>query len=134
MRYLQELTSLVLALCGLALVISGIVLYILPGGPQGATATFLLSKGQWKALHIDTALLFLIAVILHVYFNWSCLWCYIQPPLSARKTLRRWALPTALLIFIVVLAASLTELSPISSHKCQHHGRQPGQGFQYRGQ
>jgi len=131
MRYLQELASLVLALCGTILALTGIVLYFLPGGSQGGPADFLLSNGQWKALHINMALLFLIAASFHVYFNWSLLWCYFKPRPAGRKTLLRWAAPVAVIIFIVALVVSLANLSPITADIYHHHGR--GQGYQHRG-
>lgn len=100
-------TSLLLSLFFLALSVSGVILYLTPRGRMANWTgwTMLgLEKQAWQALHIGVALLFLVAAVVHLVFNWGMFWGYL-------KKLRFEAL-AALLIAGFVGVASVQGLAP----------------------
>ncbi|MBU0551288.1 DUF4405 domain-containing protein [Myxococcota bacterium] len=96
--------------------ITGIVLYI---EPQGRIAywtdwrLFGLSKEQWGDIHILGGLMFLIAGIFHVYFNWKPLKSYL---VRKRQEATYWPpiLISALGTLILVVGTAL-EVQPFKS-------------------
>lgn len=82
MRFqLRGFTSLLLTLLFLALSFSGVILYFTPRGRMANWTgwTMLgLEKQGWQAVHINIALLFLIAAGLHLFLNWGLFWGYIK--------------------------------------------------------
>jgi hypothetical protein len=82
MRFqLRGFTSLLLTLLFLALSFSGVILYVTPRGRMANWTgwTMLgLEKQGWQAIHINIALLFLIAAGLHLFLNWGLFWGYIK--------------------------------------------------------
>lgn len=79
--HLRGFTSLLLTLLFLALSFSGVILYFTPRGRMANWTgwTMLgLEKQGWQAVHINIALLFLIAAGLHLFLNWGLFWGYIK--------------------------------------------------------
>ena len=69
---IRKITSLVAALAFVVMVLTSFVLYIVPQGRIAYWAgwKFLgLSKTQWGDIHINTGILFLLALVLHTYYN-----------------------------------------------------------------
>ena len=61
--------------------LTSIVLYIVPHGRVAYWANWQLwglSKDQWGAIHINCGLFFLLALAIHIYFNWKPLVFYIR--------------------------------------------------------
>lgn len=77
----RQTTSLLLFFSGLVMLVTSIVLYL---GPAGHVSHFCpwtfcgLDRHHWGVLHINSGLLFCLAMILHTYLNWRALLRYIQ--------------------------------------------------------
>lgn len=78
---LRQTTSLVLAFSGLVLLVTSVVLYL---GPAAQVAhfcpwTFLgLGRHSWGVLHLNSGLLFCIAMLVHSWLNWKPLFRYLK--------------------------------------------------------
>ncbi|MFW5490562.1 MAG: DUF4405 domain-containing protein [Desulfovibrio sp.] len=78
---LRKTTSMVLFLSGVFVLLTSIILYIEPHGRVAYWADWRfwgLSKGSWDALHITTGFLFLVAGLLHMYYNWKAIMAYMK--------------------------------------------------------
>lgn len=77
-RKIVSLTSLI-SFCFLAL--TGAVLYTVPHGRVAYWADWRLwnlTKEKWESIHINMALLFLIASGFHLYYNWKPIVAYLK--------------------------------------------------------
>lgn len=78
---MRKITSLTAALAFVLMVLTSFVLYIVPQGRVAYWADWRLwglSKTEWGNVHINLGLLFLIALALHVYYNWKPLISYLK--------------------------------------------------------
>ena len=69
---IRKITSLTAGIAFVLMLLTSIVLYIVPQGRVAYWANWQLwglSKTQWTHLHINLGLLFLVALILHIYYN-----------------------------------------------------------------
>jgi len=108
-------TSLVLLVASLVMAISGVVLYIGPGGPAARGWTLLwLGKGQWNHLHMTSALLFLVAAVFHLIWNWGLLWGYLKRKAKGGLNLKV-ELAVALLVGAVFVAGTILDVPPFRS-------------------
>ena len=101
-------TSLLMALTFFALAFSGVILYLTPRGRVANWSgwTMLsLEKGQWQAIHVNIALLFLITAGFHLFLNWTTFWCYIKNKLGGGFNLKAEMLAALLLAAGVVVGA-----------------------------
>lgn len=73
-----------------------------------------LDKQGWQAVHINLALLFLIAAGLHLYLNWPVFWCYIKKKRILALNLKL-EMVMALLLAGVVLAGAIKYIPPFST-------------------
>ena len=76
---LRKITSLTALLAFILMLLTSIILYIVPQGRIAYWSDwrlFGLSKTDWGNLHINLGFLFLIAIGLHVYYNWKPLMAY----------------------------------------------------------
>ena len=73
-----------------------------------------LSKTQWGSLHVNLGVLFLIAICLHTYYNWSAIVAYLK---NRATTLRIFTVDfTAALILCLVFAlGTYWEVPPFST-------------------
>ena len=65
----------------MGMLLTSVILYIVPQGRVAYWADWRLmglSKTQWGAVHINLGLLFLVALALHVYYNWKPLTQYLK--------------------------------------------------------
>jgi hypothetical protein len=77
----RKATSLTAALSFVLMVLTSIVLYIVPHGRVAYWANWKLwglTKTDWGDIHINLGLLFLIALFLHIYYNWKPLIAYLK--------------------------------------------------------
>ncbi len=77
-RKIVSLTSLT---SFLFIITTGVVLYIVPHGRVAYWADWRLwglTKDQWSSIHINLALLFLIASGFHIYYNWNAIVAYLK--------------------------------------------------------
>jgi len=109
--------SVAMTLGFVALVITGVMLYMKPAGRIANWTGWRLlglTKEQWEALHICFSAGFLVAVGFHIYLNWRPLLNYFKSRLTRRFALRGdWVL--ALVLFGVVWVGTLAEVPPFSS-------------------
>lgn len=78
---MRRITSLTAALTFLLVVLTSIILYIVPQGRVAYWADWRLwglSKTDWGNIHINLGFLFLIALGLHIYYNWKPLMAYLK--------------------------------------------------------
>jgi hypothetical protein len=77
-RKIVSLTSLT---SFLFIAATGVVLYVVPHGRVAYWADWHLwglTKDQWSSIHINLALLFLIASGFHIYYNWNAIMAYLK--------------------------------------------------------
>ncbi len=113
----KGMTTFIVTLGFLVLGISGIVLYV---SPRGWVANWTdwsvlgLNKEAWAALHTATALLFLLAAFLYLYYNWTTFWSYFKMRFEKGFNLKR-EFAAALLICGLVLAGTVWGIPPMSN-------------------
>jgi hypothetical protein len=102
----------------LALMLSGVVLFI---SPKGRTATwtnwhlFALDKGQWEGVHSLMAILFLVGGLFHLLkFNRRTIWTYVRRSREEESPFRG-AILVSTLAFVGVLAGTISGVPPFSS-------------------
>ncbi|MBL0712303.1 MAG: DUF4405 domain-containing protein [Desulfosarcina sp.] len=99
---IRRTVSLTAALAFVVMLLTSVVLYIVPQGRVAYWADWRLaglSKTQWGEIHINTGLLFLVALGLHVYYNWKPLTLYLK------DRARRWKVLTPEFNLATVLVA-----------------------------
>lgn len=113
---IRKITSLVAALAFVVMVLTSFVLYIVP---QGRIAYWTgwkllgLSKTQWGDIHINTGILFLLALVLHTYYNWRSIVHYLSSA-SKQLTVFTREFNAALLLVGVCVAGTLMGIQPFS--------------------
>ena len=78
---MRKITSMTLLLSLVVLIINSVVLYVVPEGRVAYWAdwTFLgLTKEDWGGQHTTVGVLFLLAGILHIYYNWKPIVAYMK--------------------------------------------------------
>ncbi len=97
--------------------VTGVILFVVPPGRVAnwtGWTIFGLTKAQWQGLHIWFSVLFMVAAVVHIVYNWSCLVRYCQSKVRQGFALRaEWAL--SLLICVALLVATLANWRPFSS-------------------
>ena len=78
---MRKITSMTMLLSLIVLTVNSIMLYVVPEGriAYWADWKFLgLTKGDWGAQHTTVGVLFLIAGILHIFYNWKPILAYMK--------------------------------------------------------
>lgn len=114
---MRKITSLTALVSFTLLMLTSIILYMVPSGRVANWAGWTFSgleKGDWEALHINLGVLFLIAVILHTWYNWSAIVTYLS---SSAKKVRIFTPDciVALVVTIVVAGGTLAGVPPMST-------------------
>ncbi|BBO90594.1 DUF4405 domain-containing protein [Desulfosarcina ovata] len=113
---MRKITSLTATLSFIVVVVTSIILYIVPQGRVAYWADWRLwglSKEQWGEIHINVGLLFLLALILHIYYNWKPLMAYLKDKRRQMKIFTP-AFNVALAICAVTVAGTLFMVPPFS--------------------
>ncbi|UCG32519.1 MAG: DUF4405 domain-containing protein [Phycisphaerales bacterium] len=111
-------TSFLLGTSLTVLAVSGVVLYFTP---QGRVANWTgwtmggLSKYQWEAVHMTSALLFVIAALVHLYLNWLVFWGYIRSKSGARVFNMKWEAGLAVVVAAIFVVGTLSEWQPFAT-------------------
>ena len=103
---LRKITSLTAGLTFIVVVLTSVILYIVPQGRIAYWADwrlFGLSKEQWGNIHINTGILFLIALSLHIYYNWTPIVKYLKDKTKKLKVFTGEFNVALTLIFICIL-------------------------------
>lgn len=114
---LRKITSLTAGLAFLVMTLTSIILYIVPQGRIAYWADWRLwglTKTQWGDIHINTGFLFLIALILHIYYNWKPIVNYLK---NQAKKLKIFTpdFNVAAVIIIVCILGTYFSLPPFST-------------------
>ncbi len=114
---LRKIVSLTAMLAFVVLVISSVILFIVPYGRVAYWADWHLwglSKTQWGNVHINTGVIFLLAMGLHIYLNWKPLVSYLK---DRARRLRIFTpdFNLALVLVVAVVAGTLAQVPPFSS-------------------
>jgi len=114
--YPRSLTSLSVMAGFLIMSLSGVVAFV---NPQGRIAFWTdwsmlgLTKEQWGDIHILSSLLFVVAGVIHIYYNWRPLMNYLgQKVASGRKHQREIAV--TILLSLVIVASAIWKIPPLS--------------------
>lgn len=114
--YPRSLTSLSVMAGFLIMSLSGVVAFV---NPQGRIAYWTdwsllgLTKEQWGDIHILSSLLFVVAGVIHIYYNWRPLMNYLgQKVASGRKHQREIAI--TILISLIIVASAVWRMPPLS--------------------
>lgn len=78
---MRKITSMTMLVSFVILVFNSIVLYIAPEGRVAYWADWQfcgLTKSQWGDQHVTIGVLFLIAGLLHLYYNWNPILAYMK--------------------------------------------------------
>ena len=89
---LRPFTSLFMAICGIVLVLTGIVCYFKPPtriAEWTGWCFLLLDRGTWEALHTVFAVLFAIVGTTHITLNFRVLQAYVRKSVKAGQQRRR---------------------------------------------
>jgi hypothetical protein len=114
--YTRSLTSLSVMAGFTIMSISGVVAFVYP---QGRIAYWTewswlgLTKEQWGDIHILSSLLFVVAGIVHIYYNWRPLMNYLGQKAATSRKHRREIAVTAL-ISLVIVASAIWKIPPLS--------------------
>jgi AraC-like DNA-binding protein len=114
---IKKFTSLTMLLTMLIMTYTGIVLFITPPGRVAYWANWELlglNKEQYGQIHSTFMLLFVIATILHVYYNWKPLVSYMKNSAKELIIFTKEMIAATVLV-LVVLIGTLYEISPFST-------------------
>lgn len=78
---IRRITSLTAFLSFFVVLLTSVILYIVPHGRVAYWADWrlwTLSKEQWGAIHINTGVLFILSLLLHIYYNWKPIVLYLK--------------------------------------------------------
>jgi hypothetical protein len=113
---IRKATSLTAALSFILMVLTSIVLFIVPHGRVAYWANWKLwglTKTDWGDIHINLGLLFLIALLLHIYYNWKPLIAYLKNK-TKQLTVFTPEFNIALLITIACVVGTYFSVPPFS--------------------
>ncbi len=115
MRKIASLTALI---SFTLLMVTSIILYIVPSGRVANWAGYRLwslSKEDWGSAHINLGFLLLIAILLHVYYNWKPMISYMKNK-SKRLSIFTPDFNVSLAVTLVVFFGTLAGIPPMSSN------------------
>lgn len=113
---IRKATSLTAALSFILMVLTSIVLFIVPHGRVAYWANWKLwglTKTDWGDIHINLGLLFLIALLLHIYYNWKPLIAYLKNK-ARQLTVFTPEFNIALLVTIACVVGTYFSVPPFS--------------------
>ncbi len=114
---IRRVTSLTALLSFLFMLLTSIILYVTPHGRVAYWADWHLwglSKDQWGALHINVGVLFLLALAIHIYYNWSPIVRYLENRAKALKIFTK-EFNLALVLLLVCIAGTYAKIPPFST-------------------
>jgi hypothetical protein len=113
--HFKGFTSLLIAVCFVAILYSGVVLYC--GLDRTTTSAKWLAFGaghpSWKTLHNNVALIFTVMAIVHLSTNWQMFVGYVRKTADSAARVKL-ELIAALLLGIAVVGGSLAGVPPFS--------------------
>ena len=114
---MRKITSLTALISFVLEMLTSVILYIVPQGRVAYWSDWRLwglSKTQWGSLHVNLGVLFLIAICLHTYYNWSPIVAYLKNK-SAELRFFTGDFTAALFLSLVFVLGTYWELPPFST-------------------
>lgn len=113
---IRKITSLTAGLAFIVMLVTSIILYIVPQGRVAYWADWKLwglTKTDWGNIHINLGLLFLIALFLHIYYNWKPLINYLK---DKSKTIKVFTpeFNAAIIITVAFVIGTYSMLPPFN--------------------
>jgi hypothetical protein len=113
---MRKITSMTMLVSLGLLLLNSIVLYVVPEGRVAYWADwrFLgLTKTEWGDQHVTIGFLFVIASLLHLYYNWAAVKSYMKNKIKEMKV---FTLPFNIALLVTVLVAVMTyfQVPPVS--------------------
>lgn len=113
---IKRITSLTALISFILLLLNSIVLYITPHGRIAYWADWRLwglTKTEWANQHIIIGILFLLAILLHIYYNWNPIVAYLKNKTRQIKIFTR-EFNIALILAIVCIVGAYIEVAPFN--------------------
>lgn len=113
---LKKITSLTALISLLLLLLNSFVLYIVPHGRIAYWADWRfwgLTKTEWANQHIIIGILFLLAIFLHIYYNWNLIVAYLKNKTRKLKIFTR-EFNIALILTIICTVGAYVEVAPFN--------------------
>lgn len=114
---LKKITSLTMLLAMVVMTFTGIMLFIAPPGRVANWANWelaFLSKEQYSSLHSTMMVLFIVATILHLFYNWKPITSYMKNQ-SKKMVILTKDMMVAFLITAIFIVGTLSFKVPFSS-------------------
>jgi hypothetical protein len=114
---IRKITSMTMLVSLVVLLVNSVILYIVPEGRVAYWADWHmagLTKTEWGDQHVTVGVLFLVASVLHMYFNWSVITAYMKNKAREIKVFTS-SFNAAVLITLLVAIGTYYEVPPMSS-------------------
>ncbi|MDP3478195.1 MAG: DUF4405 domain-containing protein [Desulfoprunum sp.] len=114
---MRKITSMTMLVSLVLLFLNSIILYVVPEGRIAYWADWHfwgLTKTQWTEQHVTVGFLFLLAGLLHIYYNWGAVKSYMK---NKVKELRIFtpSFNIALLVTVIVAVGTYFHVPPMST-------------------
>lgn len=99
------------------LLLNSVILYVVPEGRVAYWADWRfwgLTKGEWSDQHITVGVLFLIAGVLHIYYNWKPIIAYMKNKAREVKVFTG-AFNVALVVSLLFVVGTYFQIPPMST-------------------
>ena len=114
---IRKTTSLTAGLSFIAMFLTSVILYIVPQGRIAYWSDWRLwglSKEQWGNIHINTGILFLLSLGLHIYYNWTPIKNYLKNR-TKKLVIFTKEFNLALVLTLICILGTHFEIPPFSS-------------------
>ncbi|MFH1981011.1 MAG: DUF4405 domain-containing protein [Pseudomonadota bacterium] len=114
---IRRTTSLTALLSFLLMLLTSVILYIVPQGRVAYWADWRLwglGKTQWTDIHINLGVIFLIAIVVHIYLNWKPITAYLKNRMR-RLTVLTPDFNVAFLLVVAAVAGTYFHVPPFST-------------------
>ena len=114
---IRKITSMTLLVSLVVLIINSVVLYVVPEGRVAHWADWRfwgLSKAEWSDQHLTVGVLFVLAGLLHIYYNWRAVKSYLKNRLKEMRVFTP-SFNIGLVITVLVVAGTYFHIPPFST-------------------
>ena len=114
---MRKITSMTMLVSLVLLFLNSIILYVVPEGRVAYWADWHfwgLSKTEWGDQHVTVGFLFLLAGLLHIYYNWSAVKSYMKNKMKEIKVFTP-SFNMGLLITVIVAVGTYFQVPPMST-------------------
>jgi hypothetical protein len=114
---IRRITSLTALLSFFCVLLTSVIMYIVPQGRVAYWADWRLwglSKEQWGAIHINSGVLFLLALCLHIYYNWNPIVLYLKSKTKQLKVFTK-EFNLALALTLICVVGTYVEIPPFAT-------------------